>query len=29
VGFAERFRRERAKITSLPVITAPNKFEAL
>jgi fumarate hydratase, class II len=28
-GFAERFAAEAAKITKLPFITAPNKFEAL
>jgi fumarate hydratase class II len=28
-GFAERFAAEAAKITGLPFVTAPNKFEAL
>jgi len=28
-GFAERFAEEVAKITGLPFVTAPNKFEAL
>jgi fumarate hydratase class II len=27
--FAERFAKEAAKITSLPLVTAPNKFEAM
>lgn len=29
IGFAERFAEEVAAITSLPFVTAPNKFEAL
>jgi len=29
VGFAEGFAREVSKITNLPFVTAPNKFEAL
>lgn len=29
IGFAEKFAEEVAKITKLPFITAPNKFEAL
>ena len=29
VGFAERFAAEVARITGLPFVTAPNKFEAL
>ncbi len=29
VGFAERFAEEVARITGLPFVTAPNKFEAL
>ena len=29
IGFAEKFAEEVAKITKLPFVTAPNKFEAL